>query len=262
MTLLLAAAFGAACARLAHSAVTAPTVRARARILEREALRRWRAPFADAVALLAVDERKVALAQVAGLLLGLGFSMAAFSPRLWPVSLPVAGYVAYVLPQAVVRRRVDEYRAAVRHHLADAVEFVDLHFAGGYNVPHALAATSELTTGPLRRELTRLLARVTDGATPEAALHEFGRRAGDADVMTVARHVAAAWTVAAPGPEVFSGLSDTLRRLEELQVVARTRKLPTVFSALVGLGLLNFLVFVGAPVFAWFLSTLAQTQAR
>lgn len=261
MTLLLAGAFGAACARLAHALMTAPAVRARTRIWKREALMRWRAPLADAVELLGVDERKVALAQGAGMLVALGVGLAAFAPRWWPVFLPVAGYAAYVLPQAAVRRRVDEYRAAVRNNLADAVEFVDLHFGGGYNVPHALAATSELTTGPLRRELTRILARVTGGATPEAALHEMGRRAADADVMTVARHVAAAWTVAAPGREVFTGLSDTLRRLEEAQMLARTRKLPTLFSLLVGLGLLNFLIFVGAPVFAWFLSTLAQTQA-
>lgn len=262
MTWLLAGVFGAACARLAHAIMTAPAVRARARVWKREALMRWRAPLSDAIELLGMDERKVALAQAAGVVLALGVGLAAFAPRLWPVSLPVAGYAAYVLPQAVIRRRVDEYRSAVRNNLADAVEFLDLHFSGGYNVPHALAATSELVTGPLKRELTRVLARVTEGAAPEAALHELGRRAADADVMTVARHVAAAWTVAAPGREVFAGLSDTLRRLEEAQMLARTRKLPTLFSLLVGMGLLNFLIFVGAPVFAWFLATLAQTQGR
>lgn len=261
MTAILAAGiFGSAVAVLVHSFLTAPRVVVAAQRTRSQALDRWRAPLAEAVELLNVNESKVAVAQAAAVLGLASVAMATFRPAVWPAMLPIALVIGYNAPLVVVRRQVADYRGAVRSDLADAVEFIDLHLVAGYNVPQALAGTSDLTAGPLRRELQQVLAHVAVGEPPGEALREFGRRANDVDVTTVARHVASAWTLAAPGQEVFTGLTDTLRRLAEAKVVARTRKLPTLFSLLVGLGLINLLLTVGAPTLAWLLYTLAQTR--
>lgn len=260
MTVLLAGIFGGAVAVLAHAFLATPYAGTVAQKVRAEALNRWRSPLAQAVELLRVDELKVVATQAAVALVLAALMMIVSMPTLWPAFLPVALVAGYAIPVAVVRRRVSEYRAAVRNDLADAVEFLDLHLAAGYNVPQALAGTCDLTTGPLRRELQRMLARVAGGMASGAALRDFGQRADDVDVMTVTRHIAVAWTLATPGQEVFAGLGDTFRRLEEAKIIARTRKLPALFSLLIGLGLLNLLLLVGAPAFAWLLATLAQTR--
>lgn len=260
MTVLMAGMFGGAVAFLAHAFLTAPRVGALVQRAGTEAIKRWRAPLAEAEELLRINCPKVAAAQAAVVLMLAAVIMAAFRSALWPAFLPIALVVGYIAPLGTVHRRVDDYRAAVRNDLADAVEFIDLHLSAGYNVPQALAGTADLSAGPLQRELRRVLARVAGCEAPGVALRDFGRRARDVDVTTVANHVGAAWMLATPGEEVFTGLGDTFRRLAEARVVARTRKMPMLFSLLTGLGLLNLILLTGAPTLAWFLATLAQTR--
>lgn len=249
LTGLLAGAAGLAGAWLAWEAVGA------AGAVFHRLRARWRAPLAGAIELLGVSGRQVAAAQ-AGLAVAGAALVALLRPPWWPAFLILVVFAAYLAPAAAAGAKADDYRDAVRTGLADAAEFIDLHVSAGCNVPQALAGTCWLVAGPLRRELRRVLAAVAAGASPAAALREFGRRAADPDADAVARHLAAAWTMSAPGREVFAALGATLRRLEQARVLARTRRLPVLFDLITGLALLDVALLAGVPALAWFMSLL------
>jgi hypothetical protein len=152
--------------------------------------------------------------------------------RLWWL-LPLAVPLLSLLPVRSVNARLAAWRRALRLDLADAVDYVQLHFDTGATVPDALDGAAAFLSGPLGAELRRVNAHATLFG-PEAALAEFARRLGDPDADSLARRLLSAWSRHAPGPDTFAGMTEALRRLRAAQIRARTRTLPIVYTLLIG----------------------------
>ncbi len=165
----------------------------------------WRAPIHRLRAVLAATPLDIRLARA-----GLGSDIAAFRRRqvtgavatLLAASLLVAGaqpvpWAAAVLivgaplvgasvPGLAVDRRAARRRAQLFHELPVVVEHLGALIGNGYSVGAAVQRLARRTDGVVAEDLARVALRVRQGTTERAALDEWARISGLAEVRRLA----------------------------------------------------------------------------
>jgi len=134
-------------------------------------------PAADVMALKA-GAAALALAIAAGL-------APAAPGRLAPVLLIVAPALAFLVPDAVLRRRTRLRARAMEAELADVLDLLRVAVAAGLAPKRALAEVGRRHPGPLAGELRRAAARSALGTPAAAALGDVERRCPAAGITAL-----------------------------------------------------------------------------
>ena len=127
------------------------------------------------------------------------------------VAVLLFGAVGWMLPRIWLRGQVKARQKKVIKALPDALDLVTTCVEAGLGLDGALARVAEKSSGPLARELSRMLREVAMGKLRREALQEMGERVGVEELTSFINSVIQAEQLGVSIAQVLRVQSDQLR---------------------------------------------------
>lgn len=195
----------------------------------------------------------VLLAKLAlvGLLGTTGAVFALRSPSLKTVFLAVAlGLFGYLLPDALLARRVASRQLSIRNELPDLLDQVTICVEAGLGFDAALARTARSGHSPLTQEVTRMHQELRIGIPRREALDNLLARTDVAELRQFAHALVQAETYGVPVSQMLRAQSSEHRERRRQLAEERAMKLPVKITFPLVLFILPamFVVILGPAV--------------
>lgn len=169
------------------------------------------------------------------------FALALGGPKAAPVALLGLAFPVVALPM-----QADGLRKRLVAQLPDFGLYLGIFLELGYSMHRAMAEATKYMTGPLRKELDRVLTRLVVEPNPEAAIRSLSDRIGNTDAGLFFDAVLSGWNTNAP-VEVMRGITQTMDRLRDGAITARTGRIPNTMQVLILVALVDTLLLWGVP---------------
>jgi hypothetical protein len=169
------------------------------------------------------------------------FALALGGPKMAPL-----GLLGLVYPVVALPMQADGARRRLVAQLPDFGLYLGIFLELGYSMHRAMAEATKYMTGPLRKELDRVLTRLVVEPNPEAAIRSLSDRIGNPDAALFFDAVLAGWNTDAP-VAVMRGITETMDRLRDGAITARTGRIPNTMQVLILVALVDTLLLWGVP---------------
>ena len=175
----------------------------------------------------------------ASLLGGAGFALGGPRDALF-------GALGLLYPILTLPSQADAKRRRMLAQLPDFAVYLGVFLEIGHSMHRAFGAATEYVPPPLRQELDRVLTRLVTERDPGPAIRAVAEHIQNPEATLFFDAVLAGFTTKAP-VEVMRGLSETLDRLRDGAIVAKTSRIPTTMEMLIAFALLDTLLIWAVP---------------
>ena len=156
-----------------------------------------------------------------------GFTLSAgYDPRsrlLWTLLL---GFVGFIAPDAVVRRRADARQQEIVSALPDILDQLTVLLEAGLGFNSAVDKIARSTSGPLVDEFARALHAIRLGRPRNEALEEIATRTGTQEVRQFVSAIKQADGLGVPMARVARVQSEHMREIRRLHAEEQAMRLP------------------------------------
>lgn len=138
----------------------------------------------------------------------------------------LGGAGAFVLPDVLLQRRIDDRNKAVRRELADVVDQVSMMVQAGLGIDAALARAARSSEGPIAAEFSRVGQDMRVGIQRSVALAAMADRVDVAELRTVVAALAQAERLGSPVSQTLEIQAHELRLKRRQHAEEQAMKLP------------------------------------
>jgi tight adherence protein C len=153
-------------------------------------------------------------------------SMAFFSNVLGVLGGAFAALVAWRIPAIMLSRAVKARKASIRRDLPDFLDFLASTVQAGLALNAALVQATDATHGPLRAELTSMLAEIRLGRPRADAFNALADRVNDDSTTTMVTAIVQAEKLGSNLSQILNELSKEIRDRRWLHAEERAAQLP------------------------------------
>lgn len=138
-------------------------------------------------------------------------------PLPWYLGLPAGLLAGFLVPNALLRGRIERRKRAFAEELPDTLQMIVSSLRAGFTLHHGIEAAVRDTTGPVAVELRRALSETRIGGELEEALGRVGQRTGNHDMRWLTMAIKLQREVGGTLSEVLQTTADTMREREQLR---------------------------------------------
>lgn len=195
-----------------------------------------------ALHVLGISRPRFTLLQLAvALAVGLGLF-----PLMPGFSLLLGAALGWFVPTKIVDMRYSTWQKAVMQEFPDFTEYLAVLFTIEMNIPDALRESLEVIEGPLQQEIAQLTQRLETDPDFAAVMRITKDRINTPEASSVLDTLIHAWSSEVT-PDIFDSFATTMNDLLEAKMLAKTKRLPALFSMLPIAGLISMAVLFGIP---------------
>ena len=142
------------------------------------------------------------------------------------VGTPIAAFAGFVLPRAIVDRRIRDRGIKIDRALPDLVDILAITVEAGIGLSRSLQVASDRLTGPLGDEIRLTLQEEQMGLGPEEAMANMLDRCDSASMRSFVRSLAQGQTLGVSIGDILRGLAVEMRTRRRQMAEAQAQKAP------------------------------------
>ncbi len=150
-------------------------------------------------------------------------------------------YPIFMLPMQAETKRKQMIAA-----LPDFALYLNIFLGLGYSMHRAMAAATEYMGGPLREALDHALTRLVIETDPAPVIQDLSKQVNHTDVGLFFDAMLSGWNSDAP-MDVMRGIADTMDRMRDGAIAAKTGQIPSTMQVLVMIALLDTMLLWAVP---------------